>query len=88
MSYGLGRRRRSGRRWRPRTRAGGCLLWILVVIIVLIVLSLLFGGFQKGTKAGGLGAPPRVPAAAAPAGTVPAAGVSATAFAAAQGGGR
>jgi len=65
MSYRLGRRRRSGRRWRPRTRAGGCLLFILIVIIVLIILSLLFGGFQKGTKAGGLGAPPRVPVAAA-----------------------
>ena len=54
MSYGFGRRR-SGRR--PRRRRTGCLLWILAVIIVLVVLSLLFGGFQKGTKAGGLGRP-------------------------------
>lgn len=36
----------------------GCLLWVLGLIIVLIILSLLFGGFQKGTKAGaGLPAP-------------------------------
>jgi hypothetical protein len=27
----------------------------LLVIVVLIVLSLMFGGFQKGTKSGGLG---------------------------------
>jgi len=40
-----------------RTRLGGCLLWLLVLIIALIVLSLLFGGFRKGTKVGGAGAP-------------------------------
>jgi hypothetical protein len=28
---------------------------ILVVIVVLVVLALMFGGFQKGTKSGGLG---------------------------------
>jgi hypothetical protein len=47
-------------RWRNRTvqqrrfrpGLGGCLLWILVLVAILIVLSLLFGGFQKGTKAG------------------------------------
>jgi hypothetical protein len=27
----------------------------LLVIVVLIVLSLMFGGFQKGTKSGSLG---------------------------------
>ena len=42
------------RRW-PRSRAGGCLLWILLLIVLLIVLSLMFGGFQKGTKTSGLG---------------------------------
>jgi hypothetical protein len=46
-----GRRRR---RW-PRSRTAGCLLWIVLLIALLIVLSVLFGGFQKGTKAGGLG---------------------------------
>ena len=35
----------------------GCLLRLLGLVIVLLVLSLLFGGFQKGTKAGGAGAP-------------------------------
>ena len=42
---------------RPRTRLGGCLLWILGLIIVLVILSLLFGGFQKGTKVNGTGLP-------------------------------
>ncbi|HEY7147351.1 MAG TPA: hypothetical protein VH637_24140 [Streptosporangiaceae bacterium] len=41
-------------RRRPRSRASGCLLWILGLIIILIILSVLFGGFQKGTKVGGL----------------------------------
>jgi hypothetical protein len=41
---------------RPRSRAAGCLLWLLVLIVLLIVVSLLFGGFQKGTKVNGLGA--------------------------------
>ena len=45
---------------RPRSRAAGCLLWVLLLIAVLIVLSLLFGGFQKGTKLNnGLGATSR-----------------------------
>jgi hypothetical protein len=50
------RRGRNGAR-RPRSRAVGCLWWVVGLIIVLIVLSLLFGGFQKGTKADGPGAP-------------------------------
>jgi hypothetical protein len=28
---------------------------VLLVIVVLVILSLMFGGFQKGTKSGGLG---------------------------------
>jgi hypothetical protein len=52
---GLGWNEGPRRRWRPKSRAGGCLLWIVLLILVLIVLSVLFGGFQKGTKAGGLG---------------------------------
>jgi hypothetical protein len=51
------------RRWlfgggqhRPRSRLGGCLLWILLLIALLIAASLLFGGFRKGTKAEGPGA--------------------------------
>jgi hypothetical protein len=55
--------RGNGPRWR-RSRLTGCLLWILFLIIVLVVLSLMFGGFQKGTKAGGAGLPMPVPARA------------------------
>ena len=47
--------RSRGRRWRPRRRATGCLLWIVGLIVVLIVLSLLFGGFQMGTRSGSAG---------------------------------
>jgi hypothetical protein len=54
------RRRGSGR---PRRRLTGCLLWVAAIIVVLVILSLLFGGFQKGTKVGGAGAPAPVPAA-------------------------
>ena len=63
--YRSGRRAEYGgrrRRW-PRSRAGGCLLWIVLLIVVLIVLSVLFGGFQKGTQVKGLG-PASVAAAA------------------------
>ena len=31
---------------------------VLLVIVVLIILSLMFGGFQKGTKSGSLGSGP------------------------------
>jgi hypothetical protein len=37
---------------RPRSRLAGCLLWIFALFVLLIILSLLFGGFRKGTKAG------------------------------------
>ena len=47
-------------RWGRRRRLTGCLLWIVALIVVLIILSLMFGGFQMGTKAGaGVPAPPR-----------------------------
>jgi len=54
MNRSRDRRERGRRRW-PRSRAGGCLLWIVLLIVLLIVLSVLFGGFQKGTKSGGFG---------------------------------
>ena len=41
-----------GRRERPRSRLAGCLIWILALIVLLIIASVLFGGFRKGTKAG------------------------------------
>jgi ABC-type Fe3+ transport system permease subunit len=54
--YGSTGRRR--RRW-PRSRAAGCLLWIVLLVVLLvvllIVLSVLFGGFQKGTQVKGVG---------------------------------
>jgi len=64
--YGFGRRRErfNGRRWRPRSRAVGCLLWVVLLIVILVVLALMFGGFQKGTKADGPG-PVRGPTAVA-----------------------
>jgi len=66
--YRFGRRPEYGRRRRywPRSRAGGCLLWIVLLIVLLIVLSVMFGGFQKGTQVKGLGAwsAPRTAAAA------------------------
>jgi hypothetical protein len=40
---------------RPRSRLSGCLLWLLALIIVLIILSLLFGSFRRGTRTGGVG---------------------------------
>jgi heme A synthase len=39
--------RREGRR---RPRLIGCLIWLIALIVILIALSLLFGGFRKGTK--------------------------------------
>jgi hypothetical protein len=52
LGWLFGRRQR-----RPRSRLVGCLLWILALFVLLIVLSLLFGGFRKGTKAAGAGLP-------------------------------
>jgi hypothetical protein len=37
---------------RPRGRLTGCLLWVIGLIVILVILALLFGGFQKGTKVG------------------------------------
>jgi hypothetical protein len=52
MLGGFRRRMGSGGPRRSPRRLTGCLLWIVGLIIVLVILSLLFGGFQKGTKAG------------------------------------
>jgi hypothetical protein len=57
--------RRRQQRPGSRSRRSGCLVWLLVLVIVLIVISLLFGGFRMGTRTGGAGAPAPVPAAAA-----------------------
>jgi hypothetical protein len=63
-------------RWRRRpeqpgggrrlSRPLGCVLWLVLLVIVLIVLSVLFGGFRLGTRAEGHGhRPPVISAAAA-----------------------
>ncbi len=57
---------RQRRRRRPRTRLGGCLLIVLLLAMLVLVLSLLFGGFRTGTKSSGSGQL----APACPAGTV------------------
>jgi hypothetical protein len=41
------------RRRHRRRRAVGCFLWLVTLLLVLLVLSLLFGGFQRGTRNGG-----------------------------------
>ncbi len=66
--------RRRARRPRPgrrRLRPLGCLLWLLGLVILLLILSLLFGGFQTGTKVG-LGRALASPAATWPPITYPA----------------
>jgi hypothetical protein len=35
-------------------------MWVVLLILILIVLSVLFGGFQKGTKTGSLNHSPAV----------------------------
>jgi hypothetical protein len=34
------------------------LLWVIILVLILLVLSVLFGGFQQGTKAQPLERPP------------------------------
>lgn len=46
------RRRRAGRARRRRFGRAGCLLWILAVILIVLLLSAVFGGFRLGTKSG------------------------------------
>jgi hypothetical protein len=41
------------RRRRRRHRAVGCVLWLLTLLVVLLVLSILFGGFHRGARDGG-----------------------------------
>ncbi len=66
-----------GRSRRPlRRRRTGCLLWLIALLILLVVLSVLFGGFQNGAKAGS-GARPPLPRLTATAAVGPAAARSA-----------
>lgn len=59
------------RRQHRRRRTLGCVLWLLTLAVVLLVLSLLFGGFQRGHKTGGAGPPSPVTAQVAMARTSP-----------------
>jgi hypothetical protein len=43
--------RKPGRERPFRPRLGGCLLWILILIAILLVAALFFGGVRKGTAA-------------------------------------
>jgi hypothetical protein len=40
--------RRTGRERPFRPRLGGCLLWFLIVVAIILVAALFLGGFQKG----------------------------------------
>jgi hypothetical protein len=44
---------------RHRSRLGRVLLWVILIIVALIILSVLFGGFQKGTNSGAALSMPR-----------------------------
>jgi hypothetical protein len=68
------RYRPAGRRPRyRRRRLTGCLLWILIAIGILVILSLMFGTFQKGTRVSGTPTLIRpIHSAIAPAGARPA----------------
>jgi hypothetical protein len=41
--------RRTGRERPFRPRLGGCLLWFLILIAIVLVLALFLGGFRKGS---------------------------------------
>jgi len=51
---GRGRRRSRDRR-RLLPAPLGCVIWIVALLALLVIMSVLFGGFQVGTKAGGMG---------------------------------
>jgi hypothetical protein len=60
MTSGWGKQPRpAGRRWRAGGPAG-CLLWVVILVLILLMLSILFGGFQRGTKAEPVVRPPAV----------------------------
>ena len=50
-----GGRGRAG--WTRPRGAVGCLVWILALLVILLLLSLIFGGFQKGSRVGSGSAP-------------------------------
>ena len=50
MAGWSGRSPKNGRRMSGPV---GCLLWLVVLLVILIVVAVLFGGFQTGTKVSG-----------------------------------
>lgn len=50
-----------------RRRLAGCLLWLVGLLVLLIILSVLFGSFQLGTKAKSMSPPGRRPISVVPA---------------------
>ncbi len=51
--------------WRRPRGPIGCVVWILGLLVILLLLSLIFGGFQKGSRVGSGSAPGDRPQAAA-----------------------
>jgi hypothetical protein len=45
-------RGRSGRT-RRRSRPVGCMIWVIAIFVVLLALSIAFGGWHQGSKASG-----------------------------------
>jgi hypothetical protein len=48
MAWRVNRKTRRERPFRPRL--GGCLLWFLILIAIVLVLALFLGGVRKGTR--------------------------------------
>jgi hypothetical protein len=46
-------RNRRPARTRRRSRPVGCMIWVIGIFLVLLLLSILFGGFHQGTRASG-----------------------------------
>jgi len=60
MTGGWGKQPRPAARRRRVGGPAGCLLWVVILVLILLMLSILFGGFQRGTKAEPAGWPPAV----------------------------
>ena len=58
--------RNTGRERPFRPRLGGCLLWILILIAILLVAALFFGGVRKGSSSAPAPRPVPVGAGRAP----------------------
>jgi hypothetical protein len=52
MARGHWGSRSGGGSRRARSRSIRFLIWVLALLVIVLLMSLLFGGFQKGTKVG------------------------------------